>query len=334
MTAGKRIGIIGAGLAGLMAARELLSAGHEVVLFDKGRSPGGRLATRRIGDATVDHGAQFFTVRSERFRQEVDRWLDAGVVAEWCRGFGVAGDGHPRYVGRRGMNSIAKHLAVGLDVRCGALAFSLHVGTGPHCWELKLDDGSVTGFDALVVTCPLPQAFSLLVSADVQMPEALWRTSYEAMFALLTVLDRPGAVPAPGGVQTDPGFTFIGDNAAKGISAIPSVTFHANPTWSEAHWDDAPHAAVQALLLELARPWLGEAQVVASQLKRWRFARPRSLWPESHWSPHDRSDLAVAGDAFAGPNMAGPNMEGANMAGPNMEGAALSGLSAAAALLS
>jgi renalase len=56
---------------------------------------------------------------------------------------------------------------------------------------------------------------------------------------------------------------------------------------------------------------------VESQLKRWRFATPRRIWPDAHWSPIDLPSLAVAGDAFAG---------------PRVEGAALSGLSAAAAV--
>jgi renalase len=312
--------VVGAGLSGLMAGRQLAAAGHDVTLFDKGRSPGGRLATRRIGDARVDHGAQFFTVRSERFASFVDEWQRDGLVQEWCRGFvdvdgPGSGDGHPRYVVRGGMNALAKHLAQGLDVRCAALVFSLHRSPDGR-WEVKLDDGSVHEADALVVTCPLPQTFSLLVSAEVQMPEALWRTDYDRTLSLLAVLDRPSAVPPPGGVQTDPSFTFVGDNHAKGISAIPALTFHAEPGWSDAHWDD-PVDDAGAALLELARPWIGDAKVVAHQVKRWRFATPRSIWPEPYWSPDDGARLAVAGDAFAG---------------PRVEGAALSGLAAATAL--
>ena len=49
-----RIIVVGAGLSGLMAARECASHGHEVIVFDKGRGVGGRLATRRIKDATKD----------------------------------------------------------------------------------------------------------------------------------------------------------------------------------------------------------------------------------------------------------------------------------------
>lgn len=312
-----RVAIVGAGLSGLMAAGELRRHGHDVVLFDKGRSPGGRLATRRIGDARLDHGAQFFTVRSDRFAAFVDEWRDAGVVFEWCRGFTPDGDGYPRYAAHGGMNALAKHLARDLDVRCDSLVFSLHRGSGAHPWEVKLDDGSMHHADALIVTCPLPQTFSLLVSAEIAMPEDLWRTDYDRTLALLAVLDRPSAVPPPGGLQSDPNFTFVADHRAKGISNVPALTLHANPEWSEAHWEDDPVTA-HDLLVELARPYVGDAVIVESQLKRWRFATPRRIWPDAHWSPDDVAGLAVAGDAFAG---------------PRVEGAALSGLSAAAALI-
>ncbi|MCX6540905.1 MAG: FAD-dependent oxidoreductase, partial [Actinobacteria bacterium] len=113
-----RVVIVGAGLAGLTAARQLSDAGHHVVVFDKGRSPGGRLATRRIGSSRFDHGAQFFTIRSDAFAALVQPHLNSGLVFEWCRGFSPDGDGYPRYAVRAGMNAWAKALAVGLDVRC------------------------------------------------------------------------------------------------------------------------------------------------------------------------------------------------------------------------
>ena len=311
-----RVAIVGAGIAGLMAATALRRAGHEPTLFDKGRGAGGRLATRRIGAARLDHGAQFFTVRNEAFARHVDDWRADGVVYEWCRGF-ASDDGYPRYAVHGGMNALAKHLARDLDVRCNSLVFSLHHTNGARPWEVKLDDGSRAAADALIVTCPLPQTFSLLVSAEVEMPEALWRTDYDRTLALLAVLDGPSAVPEPGGVQGDSTFTFIADNQTKGISAIPAVTLHANPEWSAEHWDDAP-ATIHDQLIDLARPWLGEASIVDSQVKRWRFATPQRIWPDLCWSPEGLPSLAVAGDAFAG---------------PKVEGAALSGLSAADALV-
>ena len=63
-----------------MTATTLRQRGDERSIFivDKGRSVGGRLATRRIGPGRADHGAQFFTVRSDKFQGYVDRWQKVG----------------------------------------------------------------------------------------------------------------------------------------------------------------------------------------------------------------------------------------------------------------
>jgi renalase len=81
------ISIIGAGLSGLMAAHALTRAGARVTVLDKGRSVGGRLATRRIGGGHADHGAQFFTVRTSAFAAHVQEWVSDGVAYEWARGW-------------------------------------------------------------------------------------------------------------------------------------------------------------------------------------------------------------------------------------------------------
>jgi predicted NAD/FAD-dependent oxidoreductase len=63
-------------------------------------------------------------------------------------------------------------------------------------------------------------------------------------------------------------------------------------------------------LLELAAaPWLGEARIVESQLKRWRFATPRTIWPEPCWVGGDGT-IVVAGDAFSGPRVEGAHNSG------------------------
>jgi predicted NAD/FAD-dependent oxidoreductase len=112
-------------------------------------------------------------------------------------------------------------------------------------------------------------------------------------------------------------FSFIGDNSAKGISSTHALTFHAHPDWSREHFD-LELDEIHSLLLTAVRPWLGEAKILESQPKKWRFATPRSTWPDAFWIDPSGT-LALAGDAFAG---------------PKMEGAALSGLAAAQALLS
>jgi renalase len=308
--------VVGAGLSGLVAASRLRDGGRDVVVLDKGVEPGGRLATAHLGDATLDAGAQFFTVRSEAFAAMVDSWRRAGLVYEWARGFQDPPDGYPRYAVRGGMAALAAHLASGLDVRRETFVFA--VRPGPAAWEVVIDDGRVVTAEAVVVTCPVPQSASLLITSGLAVPEELRRTDYERTIALLAVLDGDGAVPAPGGVQqADETFSFVADNRRKGLSPVPALTFHVASDPSRAHWDDPPEA-LEAWLLDAATPWLGGAGVVDRRVKRWRFATPEHIWPEPCWFSTDGPvPVAIAGDAFAG---------------PKVEGAALSGLAAAEAV--
>ena len=109
------------------------------------------------------------------------------------------------------------------------------------------------------------------------------------------------------------------DNQRKGVSDAPALTVHADAHWSEQHWDDGINALADALTTAASR-YLGDANVTEVQIKKWRFATPRSIWPEPCWVAADTAvvgSLVVAGDAFAG---------------PKVEGAVLSGIAAAAAI--
>jgi predicted NAD/FAD-dependent oxidoreductase len=210
-------------------------------------------------------------------------------------------------------------------VRTDVLVFAIHrtpsrpaAGSTPP-WQVTLDDGTVHHADALVVTCPLPQSYSLLVTAGVELPADLIRTEYDRTIALLATLDRSSALDAPGGLQHPTELlSFVTDNHRKGISTDHALTVHAGAAWSDAHWGDDADAIVSALT-DAASAYLGDAVVTAAQVKKWRFATPRTIWPERCWASADAAaPLVLAGDAFGG---------------PKVEGAVLSGLAAAAALL-
>jgi renalase len=327
--------IIGAGMAGLTAAQVLTAAGHEVVVLDKGRSPGGRMATRRLGGARIDHGAQFFTVRSAAFAEQVAQWVTDGVVQVWSHGFGPAStpsssgsDGYPRYIGTEGMTSIPKAMAAGLDLRCNQMVFTLRritTSSEPSAdseggWEVVIDDASTLVADNLIVTSPLPQTASLLMESGISVPEDLWRIDYHRTIGVLIALGGPSALSAPGALTgTDlhsPDLNFVADQSLKGISAEPALLVHASHEWSLQWWDEDPTATVDALL-ELAAPYVGSAVIGETQLKKWRLAAPKRLWPEAFWVD-DTASLYLAGDAFSAgsPEQATvPNLEGAYLSG-------------------
>ncbi len=302
-------------MSGLTAARQLLDQGHSVRVLDKGRGVGGRLATRRLsdgadGEARLDHGAQFFTTRSEAFTSLVADAMSAGAVEEWCRGFGD-GDGYPRYRGESGMTSLAKWLAEGVQIELANTVVDL----------------SEYPADAYILAMPVPQALSICSFSKCLPPPLLQRElariDYHPVIALLATFAEPLSVPAPGGVQQPehPVVTFIADNQQKGISQIPSLTLHASHQWSTEHWLETDDAVIAALLAEVAEHTDG-AIPTATQLQRWRYAGPVEPWPEPTvtWGTGQPGDaqIVLSGDAFGS---------------SKVEGAFLSGRAAAAAVL-
>jgi predicted NAD/FAD-dependent oxidoreductase len=306
--------VVGAGLAGLVAARDLQDRGRDVIVLEKGSAAGGRLASVRVGSATMDAGAQFFTVRSEAFAARVHGWQHDGIVREWCRGFAATPDGYPRYAVTGGMDRLARHLADGLDVRCSTMAFA--VRAHGSTWEVQCDDDSRVRADAVVLAAPVSQSASLLITTDLTLPDELRTIDYVRTLALLVVLDGPAAVPPPGGVQdADATFSFVGDNQAKGASAVPALTLHTSGPLSRALWDEDRDVA-RAQLLDAARPWFGSARVEYAMVKRWRFAAPETTWPDACWfNDDDGRPVVLAGDAFAGPKVEGAVLSGAAAAG-------------------
>lgn len=55
-----KVGVIGAGISGLAIARELASAGHEVVVFEAGETSGGLLGTQEIDGFLLERAASSF----------------------------------------------------------------------------------------------------------------------------------------------------------------------------------------------------------------------------------------------------------------------------------
>jgi renalase len=322
--------IIGAGLSGLVAANALQEAGERVLVIDKARSVGGRLATRRMAGvggvtARLDHGAQFFTVRSPDFAELVHGWRRAGIAMEWCRGFSESADGYPRYCAEAGMNTIAKYLASTVEVVTDAQVHA--VGGGDAMLSVVTEGDQRWTSNRVLLTPPVAQSLTLIdngwlpVNDDVRA--SLEAVTYASCIALLVTLDVPGVIREPGAVQFDASehdvWSFVADNQRKGISDVPALTLHANEMFSAANYDvDA--VSLQSALLDAALPFFGDANVVEVEVKKWRYARPLMMHADRCVSvePVEGTRLVFAGDAFGE---------------ARVEGAALSGLAAAEALL-
>jgi renalase len=306
--------IIGAGLAGLSAANDLQRAGYKVLVVDKGRGLGGRLASRRIGDATFDHGAQFMTTRQSRFLEQVNQWVDAGVAKQWYSSVPGQPNSHIRYCGVPTMNAIAKYIAKDIDVLRATKV--TRIVQEDKRWTATLDNGATISAISMIITSPIPQTIALLATGNTQLPDdkcaRLNRILYEQCIAVMAILDGPSKIPSPGALMLEDGpIAWISDNQQKGVSILPAITIHGSGAFSAKYFDDDRDQAAEKLI-EAAKPYLG-SNVVEFQVHGWRYSKPIIMDQHSCMLASENTSLpplVFAGDAFAGPRVEGAVLSG------------------------
>jgi predicted NAD/FAD-dependent oxidoreductase len=275
-----RIAVIGAGLAGLTAARALADRGRAVTVFDKSRGLGGRLATRRTREGfDFDHGAPAVHGAHEAFRAFVTTAEAEGRAARWD---GVV-------VGLPGMSGLVGGLAVGLDVRFGAEVEAIaRDGAG---W-------SVAGerFAAVIVAVPAPQAARLCAAAP-RLVEAAQAARMSPCWTLLAAFDDARADIAP----PAPFETALRASARPGRAPAPDRwVAHAALDWTEAHLELEKPAACDLLLPSLAAALgVDPAAVLYAAAHRWRYARTAVAVGEACVA---QDGMILAGDWLLGPD--------------------------------
>ena len=297
-----RIAVVGAGIAGLSAARAFRERGDEVVVFERARGPGGRASTRRVdgiempksaGGATLafDHGAQYFTARDPRFQAVVDGWLRDRVAAEWdgrlvsfdSEGWDELATTTKRYVGIPGMSAIAKAMADTLDVRYDQRIESLD----PLLREFDRVVLAVTADQAKPLVAHLP-ALSTTLASVVTRP----------CWAVLAAFEERVPARFDGAFVHGSPLGWIARNQSKPKREwkVDTWVLHATALWSGAHVDDDPEL-VGSFLMEafhdLIRHGLPRAFYAAAH--RWRFASadPPLAAGAIH---HEESRLTLCGD--------------------------------------
>lgn len=304
--------VIGGGMAGLSAAVDLAAAGKDVLVIDKGRGIGGRLSNRRIGGAIAEHGAQFVTARTPRFKALLAEWSEAGLVTEWWRSEGDDdSEGYARYRGAPTMSAMAKHLASGLNVLSATRAVSVAKQEG--VWLTTLASGDVIQSQQLILTSPAPQTIDLLKAGHVEISEAhaqqLANIEYEPCIAVMAALSNSTEIPQNGALPISHGpIAWIADNEAKGVSEEPSVTIHASAQFSRENWD-RDRLEVGQELLNIAEQLLG-ASVVDFQVHGWLYSKPVTTEVEPCLVVSEKPLMVLAGDAFGGPKVEGAVVSG------------------------
>ncbi|MEL7241116.1 MAG: FAD-dependent oxidoreductase [Cyanobacteria bacterium J06573_2] len=325
------IAVIGAGMAGLVCAQQLTQAGYSVIVIDKSRGVGGRIATRRLFDTKADHGTCYLKPKGEVLQRLIDLLVQKGDLEVWTDNlhvknhsdFVVKPQSPLPYTAPEGMNVIAKFLAQGLEIYRGERVKEIILNS-QNKWHLisETKQEFITG--AVVVAIPAPQAVMLLESLpenvlDYKSLEKLQSVEYYP--AITVMAGYPDSLEKPEWkaitFKDNPVLGWIGLDSSKRKNPLqPHFVIHSSADFAEKYFESELEQIGREILENAAAnlnlPWLNNPRWM--QVHRWRYAFPKTPLQQTCLPADTSSPLVFCGD-WCGGNL--------------VESAILSGISAA-----
>jgi hypothetical protein len=300
-----RVAIVGAGLSGASCARALRERGVAVDVLERGRAPGGRMASPMLHGRRVDIGAAYFTAKEPDFITTVERWAAKGLVRDWTDTFDVfAADGHRtssgpmRHATPDGLRSLVR-ASLPDEIRCDAAVGTLE----------ELDH------DAVVLAMPDPQAARLA-------PDAADWVTYEPVIAVVAAwAQRCWPIQDAAFVNDDADLTMVADDGSRRGDGAAVLVAHTTAQRARTHLE-SPDAAVAPVLDALRRVLNLAVAPEWTHAHSWTFAKPVGTHGDSAFGLMTQAGrpLGLCGDSWC-PSGA-PRIESAWLSGHRL-GAAL-----------
>ncbi|MEX2602369.1 MAG: FAD-dependent oxidoreductase [Balneolaceae bacterium] len=320
-----KIGIIGAGISGLTAGRELAKAGHDVTVIEKSRGFGGRLATRYAGkdnSIKLDHGVSSFTAESAEFSGFVSELLEKNLIRVWGNRFSYHdgntlyeddpnANGSTSYTATEGMNRIGKYLARWVDVKteekAGGLTYFGPYRTKKRPWMINLTNYNTFEADAVIIALPAPQAYGVILTCQdeidtLKIISQIDEIHYDPAYMLLAGYGSR-ELPDWEGIQCQgDDIEFITNEGSKRELPECSLVIRSTPQFVQTYRERSPET-IQLALLErasaIAGDWIQKPEW--KQLHFWRYKKARKIlnMPYLDFEELD-SPLALVGDYFSG----------------------------------
>ena len=343
----KKIAIIGAGMAGITAARTLKQAGFEVSVFEKSTHPSGRMSGLTTPMGSFDQGAQYFTVRDPRFLKALQEVPDTvNVVRAWgstavrvldARGR-VLEASHPskepHFVAQPSMGALVEHWSKPL-VEEGQIHFNSRVHSiqkdprNSKLWQLRLENHSESthkGFEVVILAIPAPQAQQLIDNSTPQVYEsdlrqALKRVEMGPCWTLMVAFAQASQLKSGhfgpqwnAAKSTNHRIAWLSRESSKPSRArVERWTIQASTEWSQEHIED-DHERIQAKMLKAFAELSGiYAQPSQANVKLWRYAKTLKPLGETHlWDA--KLNIGTCGDWHLGHRVENAFISGLSLA--------------------
>jgi renalase len=309
------IAVIGAGIAGLTCAQKLQQAGKTVVLIDKSRGLGGRLATRRLAGTHADHGVCYLQPKGDLFRQWIGELVAAGILRVWTEGIHrLSADGilqpptkfAPYYAAALGATSIAKYLGRDLEIIGDKLITSIDpISNG---WRLSTKDPefNLTAEQVIFATPPAQALVIAKKEIDADCIQQLSNIQFSrsiAAIAVYPITDQTAAIPWQG-IQCleHPTLAWIGLDSSKQLNPTqPVLVVQSSAAFAEQYFDVPDLAIIGQKLIDAIVPLISSLTTPELvQVHRWGYAFAQNPASSQFLAAQTTAPLYFCGDWCGG----------------------------------
>ena len=277
----KKIAVIGAGISGVTIARKL-SISNDVTVFDKSRGVGGRMTTRRADDFHFDHGAQFFTAKSNEFKEFCRKAKDDNVIEEWKCRFAEINEGNINiqsqmgdyscFVAKPQMNSLCKHVSKDLNILLSRQIESTNFDDNK--WTLKTSQGELfDDFDYLFLAIPSHQAINL-IPESFKYFDTISNIKMTGCFTLMLGFKEDLKIGFDAALVKDSIINWISINSSKPERSHGfSVVVNSDNQWADNNIEEDLEVVKQKMITALKEILnLDLNNISYHNIHRWRYA--------------------------------------------------------------
>lgn len=320
------IAIVGAGVAGLTCAKRLQDLGFGVVILEKSRGVGGRVATRRLQDTWADHGLPYLSIQGNLTEELVQNLCQQNICSPWLDSiFQLSASGEIQsystdsaYVSATGINAIAKFLATDLEIWRSCRVFKLTL-TSAQTWQLNIETDAnsphVVEAKIVVLAIPAPQALILIEASTIKnlapsFLNDLASVQFDPCLAVMASYDTQSQFNLTQWqglrIEENSDLSWVCLESSKQTNAeLPIAVFHSTASFAQTYLDTSNleiagqhllDTASQLLFTELSSPlWF--------QVHRWRYALPQSFLSVPCLVTTEPLPIVCCGDWCGGKNV-------------------------------
>lgn len=251
-----RIAVIGAGMAGLSCATELLLQGYEVQLFEQHANAGGRLHSIESEVFQCDLGAPYFAASHPDFLSLLDIWKEQWMVDEWNgwlvelqagRAMTRDDDDIRRFVGVPNMNRVLDDWASVCDVQYATPVVQLN--RVDKQWELLGQEQTSLGRFDVVIAATTPAPARQLLASSPKLAGQIAKVNMQPSWVLVLGFAEPLNIGFDAAHLIDSPITWMSNNSSKPErKGLNSWVLQAGNEWTSEHLDSGPSYVSEQLL--------------------------------------------------------------------------------------